>query len=167
MARKARRVTSRTRTDGAGRGDSGFTLLEVVCVMAIVAAVMAIVLPAFPRGTSRTTLEAYAVKTAALLKQDHAYATSLQSEVATELDIDRRLIRSGATGSIIVLPPDVVMGAVLATRCRGTERGATIRFLPSGLSCGGTITLARLGASLQIRVNWLTGGVEIVSDSPT
>jgi general secretion pathway protein H len=33
--------------------------------------------------------------------------------------------------------------------------------LPTGMSCGGTIYLARPGTSLEIRVTWLTGGVEI------
>jgi len=37
--------------------------------------------------------------------------------------------------------------------------------LPSGMSCGGVITLSRLGMIYQIRVNWLTGGVDIVAGS--
>ena len=35
------------------RGESGFTLLEMVCVIAIFAMLAAIVVPALPRGTSR------------------------------------------------------------------------------------------------------------------
>jgi general secretion pathway protein H len=30
------------------------------------------------------------------------------------------------------------------------------------MSCGGTIALTRLGTGYQVRVNWLTGGVEVV-----
>jgi general secretion pathway protein H len=37
-----------------------------------------------------------------------------------------------------------------------------IVFFASGMSCGGVIALTRLGVGYQIRVNWLTGGVEIV-----
>ena len=40
--------------------------------------------------------------------------------------------------------------------------GTTINFFGSGMSCGGTIELTRLGAGYQVRVNWLTGGVEVV-----
>jgi prepilin-type N-terminal cleavage/methylation domain-containing protein len=54
--------------------ESGFTLLETVCVLAIIAMLAAVALPAFPRGTSRTALEAYALKTAALLKGDRLAA---------------------------------------------------------------------------------------------
>jgi general secretion pathway protein H len=30
------------------------------------------------------------------------------------------------------------------------------------MSCGGTLALTRLGVGYQVRVNWLTGGVEVV-----
>jgi len=60
------------------------------------------------------------------------------------------------------LPADVTVEAVLATRCNNRPAGATIRHLPSGMSCGGTIALTREGLGYQVRVNWLTGGVEVV-----
>ena len=73
-----------------------------------------------------------------------------------------RAIRSGATGRILRLPSDVTVDAALASRCADREAGRTIDFFPSGMSCGGTIALARPGMGYEIRVNWLTGGVEIV-----
>jgi general secretion pathway protein H len=54
---------------------------------------------------------------------------------------------------------------VLPKLCNSRPAFSTIGFLPSGMSCGGTIVLTRLGASYEIRVNWLTGGVEVVSRS--
>jgi len=53
---------------------AGFTLLEVVCVLAIVAILAAILLPIVPRGTSRARLESYAIETAAMLKVDRNIA---------------------------------------------------------------------------------------------
>ena len=37
-----------------------------------------------------------------------------------------------------------------------------LRFFSSGMSCGGAISLTRLGVGYQVRVNWLTGSVEVV-----
>jgi general secretion pathway protein H len=30
------------------------------------------------------------------------------------------------------------------------------------MSCGGVVRLTRLGAGYEVRVNWLTGGVDVV-----
>ena len=39
---------------------------------------------------------------------------------------------------------------------------ATIRYFASGMSCGGVVALTRDGVGYEVRVNWLTGGVEVV-----
>lgn len=140
----------------------GFTLLETVCALAIIGLVAAVLTPAIPRGTSRTAFESLAVKVAALIKQDRQYALERGAPTATLLDPARHAVVSGATGARIVLPGDVAFNAIVARSCRGAPSDLSIRFFPSGLSCGGSIMLSRLGLSLQIRVNWLTGGVEIV-----
>ncbi|WP_412771037.1 prepilin-type N-terminal cleavage/methylation domain-containing protein, partial [Ralstonia solanacearum] len=48
----------------------GFTLLEMVCVLAIIALLAAVLLPFIPHQTSRSRLQAYALQTATLLKAD-------------------------------------------------------------------------------------------------
>ena len=143
-------------------GEDGFTLLETICVLAIIAMLAAIALPAFPRGTSRAMLEAYALETAALLKADRNAAIRRGAAVATDLGAISRTIRSGATGRLLQLPQDVGFNAILASQCDRRAAGMAIQFLPSGMSCGGTIFLSRLGTTLEVRVTWLTGGVEIV-----
>ncbi|MGO8846204.1 MAG: Tfp pilus assembly protein FimT/FimU [Methylocella sp.] len=142
--------------------ESGFTLLETICVLAVIAMLAAIVLPAIPRATSRTALEAYALKTAALLKSDRNAAVRNGSTVQTELSQLSGTIRSGASGRVVQLPADVTFNAILANQCGGHASGAAIEFLPSGMSCGGTIFLSRPGAGFEIRITWLTGGVEVV-----
>jgi general secretion pathway protein H len=143
-------------------GESGFTLIEMVCVFAIIAMLAAIALPAFPHGTSRPKLEALAASTAALLKLDRGAAIRRGVPVATQISTIARTIRSGASGAEIHVPDDVSFSAVLAEQCDQRDAGSTIAFFASGMSCGGALSLSRLGASFEIRVAWLTGGVEIV-----
>lgn len=145
-----------------GDSQSGFTLLETVCVVAIVAMLATVVLPAFPRATSRMKLEAYALETAALLKADRNAAIRHGALVATELSTISRTIRSGASGRLLQLPADVDFNAVLAAQCGQRAAGTTVDFFPSGMSCGGAISLSRLGATYEVRIAWLTGGVEVV-----
>jgi general secretion pathway protein H len=144
------------------RSETGFTLLETICVLAVIAMLVAIALPAFPRGTSRTMLEAYALETAALLKADRNAAIRRGVTIATDLSSISRTIRSGASGRLVRLPQDVGFNAILASQCDRRAAGTAIQFLPSGMSCGGTIFLSRLGTTLEVRVTWLTGGVEVV-----
>jgi general secretion pathway protein H len=145
-----------------GGGEAGFALIEILCVLAIIGMLAAIILPAIPRATSRARLESYAVETAALLKADRNSALRRQIQVATLIDAPQRSIRSGVTGRVIRLPGDVSLDAILASRCADRNAGRSIDFFPSGMSCGGTIALSRPGMGFEVRVNWLTGGVEIV-----
>jgi general secretion pathway protein H len=144
-------------------GEQGFALIEILCVLAIIGLLAAIILPAIPRATTRAKLESYAVQTAALLKADRNAALRRQIQVTTQIDAEARAIRSGVTGRTIRLPDDVTLQAMLASRCADRDAGRSIDFFPSGMSCGGTVALMRPGMGYEVRVNWLTGGVEIVS----
>ncbi len=140
----------------------GFTLLEMVCVIAIIAMVAAVMLPFVPRHTSRSRLQAYALETAALLKADRNAAIRQHADVSTLVDAPSRAIRSGATAQMLRIPEDVRFDALLPQTCRRRAALSTISFFADGMSCGGAITLARLDAAYEIRVNWLTGRIEVV-----
>ena len=137
-------------------------MIEVVCVLAIIAMLAAILLPEIPRGTSHSRLEAYAMEIATVLNSDRNAAIRHRVRVATEIDALDRSVHAGASPRTVKVPNDVQFDAALASRCNQRELGSLIIFFASGMSCGGVIALTRLGAGFQIRVNWLTGGVEIV-----
>ena len=142
---------------------AGFTLVEALLATALMAVILAaIVIPALPRGTSRARLESYAIEAAALLKFDRDTAIRNRVAVATEIDAPLRVMRSGATGRTVRVPDDVRFDTLLASRCNNRASGPTIRFFASGMSCGGAIALTRLRVGYQVRVNWLTGAVEVV-----
>jgi general secretion pathway protein H len=145
-----------------GLGEDGFTLIEIVCVLAIIGLLAAILLPEIPRGTSRSRMEAYALEIATVLTADHSAAIHRREAIGTEIDALGRSVRSGASQRTVLVPRDVQFDAALASRCNQRESGSMIVFFASGMSCGGVIALTRLGTGYQIRVNWLTGGVEIV-----
>ena len=140
----------------------GFTLLEMVCVIAIVALLAAVLLPFVPQHTTRARLVAYAIQAAGLLKADRNAAIQRGANVSTLVDAPSHLIRSGATKALIYFPEDVRIDALLPKTCAQRAALSAISFFPDGMSCGGTISLARLDRSYEIRVNWLTGGIEIV-----
>ena len=142
-------------------GERGFTLLELVCVLAIIALLAAVLLPFAPHETSRSRLQAYALQTAALLKTDRDAAIMRHAGVATLVDAETRVIRSGASRAAIAIPADVRFDALLPQTCRQRAALSTISFFANGTSCGGTIALTRFDSGYEIRVNWLTGRIEV------
>lgn len=144
-------------------GEQGFTLLEMVCVIALIAMLAAVLLPFVPHHTSRSRLQAYALEAATLLKADRNAAIRRGADVSTLVDAASRAIRSGATAQTLRIPDDVRFDALLPQTCRRRPALSTVSFFADGMSCGGTIALARLDTAYEIRVNWLTGRIEIVS----
>jgi general secretion pathway protein H len=143
----------------------GFTLVEMVCVIALIALMAAVLLPLLPQHTSRARLQAYALEAATLLKADRNAAIGRPADVATLVDPPSRTIRSGATTQLLRIPDDVRFDALLPQTCRRRAALSTISFFADGMSCGGTIALARLDTTYEIRVNWLTARIEIVDRS--
>ncbi|ABD88551.1 putative general secretion pathway protein H precursor [Rhodopseudomonas palustris BisB18] len=135
----------------------------MVCVLAMVALLAAILLPRSPTTTSRPRLLAYAVELGALLKADRNAALWRRGAVAAVVDAPGRMVRSGSTDRVVRVPDDVDFDALLPKRCNGRMALSSISFFGSGMSCGGTIRLTRFGSGYEVRVNWLTGGVDIVA----
>src|SRR5882672_9748658 len=74
-------------------GEDGFTLIEVVCVLAMIALLAAILLPEIPRGTSRARLEAYALEIATVLTADRKAAIRGRAAIGTEIYAAGRSVR--------------------------------------------------------------------------
>ena len=140
----------------------GFTLLEMVCVIALIAILAAVLMPALARHTSRAQLQAYALQVATLLKMDRDIAIRRRADISTSVDAPSRAIYSGATAEALRIPEDVRFDALLPKTCRQRAALSTISFFSNGTSCGGAITLTRFDAGYEIRVNWLTGRIEVV-----
>lgn len=135
------------------RSDAGFTLIEALVGLAIMAVVLGAMVLARPdAGGVRVGSAARAV--AALLRTSRAQAMARNAEMLVWVDPQAR--RFGAGTAEYNLPAgSEVMLTVAATEQRD-DRGA-FRFYPDGQSSGGTLSL-RLGAhAVRVSVDWLTG----------
>jgi prepilin-type N-terminal cleavage/methylation domain-containing protein len=100
------------------RDEAGFTLIEMVAVLAIIAMLSALVMPHWPHGTTRPQLEAYAFDIAGLLKADRNAAIRTRARVETRLDSKARAVASGAGAGEVRLP-DRVGAAGRGVSCAG------------------------------------------------
>ena len=124
-------------------------------------------LPHWPSGTTRPRLEAYALSIAALLKADRVAALRRRTRVATLLEPpDARGCLGRQARAWCGCPTTSPSTRWSRRPAPARQNGSEIDFLPSGMSCGGSIALARPGAAYRVRVNWLTGGVEVVAADP-
>ena len=57
----------------------------------------------------------------------------------------------------------MLAAVLLPLTCNERPARSTISFFATGMSCGGTIVLSRLGVGFEVRVNWLTGGIEVAA----
>jgi general secretion pathway protein H len=138
----------------------GFSLIEVVAVMLIIAMVAGVAV-AFTRGTGRPRLKAVALEAAALFRRERLGAILTGRDRRVSLDGERRVL-IGDGGGVVAIPEDVAVN-VLGVDQQWSGRQAVVGFHPDGASSGTVLTLARQGAEYEVRVNWYTGGVAVES----
>ncbi|WP_244646123.1 GspH/FimT family pseudopilin [Bradyrhizobium campsiandrae] len=132
---------------------AGFTLIETLVVLVIMAFVVVSVLAAKPRSAAaRTGAEARAI--AATLQLARSRARAGNAEIV--VDVDTRNRRIGAARSMRQLPDGMEIALTVAESERRGRIGG-LRFYPDGQSSGGEILLSYKGQKERIVVNWFTG----------
>ena len=142
---------------------SGFTLVEMLVVMTIMALVAAIALPPLTDRPETLLLETTARDLAGALRLTRATAIAQNIDNALDIDVDRRTFQS----SVIRLQsfaPGVVAELKVAEPERVTASPGAFRFFPDGSSTGGDIVLRLRDMEARICVNWLTGEARRMKD---
>ena len=140
----------------------GFTLLEMLVVLAIMALVAALVLPTFGSGVSTSELRSSARQIAAGLRAARSEAVSQRRETFLVLDLEGRRFKVDRDPKEYTLPPRIEMKLFTAQRDIVDAKTGAIRFYPDGGSNGGRITVAAGERKFDIDVDWLTGRVAIL-----
>lgn len=143
---------------GASRSVRGFTLLEIMLVLALVAVGTLMMAAAFSRGGASSQLRNEAAQMTNGLRD--ARARALRTQMTQRFVLDTATHAWQVPGSAPRHVPDDV-GLTLSTAeelREGTSRGV-ILFFPDGASSGGRVDLSRNGATWRLDVHWLTGQV--------
>jgi general secretion pathway protein H len=145
--------------------DDGFTLAEMLVVLAILALAVAMVLPVSRQSLAARELTVLGGRIAAGLRQARIEAIGKNRETAVRFDLERRVASLDDSGRAVEFPKNVAINIATA---RGDVAGkqAAFRFFPDGTATGGHVDLGRDGQSLRIAVSWLTGAVVVEAGAP-
>lgn len=138
----------------------GVVLLDVILALAVLALAALALMPRPRSGVAATELQAEAIRVAASFRQGRATALRSQRPVDIFVDPDRRSVTI-ADGPSIAIRDGIDMVWVTSDQCPARGGVRALRYLSDGRSCGGVLTLSAGGGNVRLRVDWLTGRVDM------
>lgn len=132
----------------------GFTLLELVVTLLVLALAVAVVGPAVGRSSATIRARAEVARFSALLRQAREQAVATGRTHVVVLDPaggQLTVLAGGETRTSRPWPPDF--------RLEGVGDAVTVRFEPHGVSSGGDFRVTSGGTRYRVRVDPLTGRV--------
>jgi general secretion pathway protein H len=140
-------------------GNLGFTLFELLVVMAIIVMAAAAISSLYRSPSSGTHVKAAALLTASRLRDLRAAAMTTGSERVATIDVNNRVIEFSDGHAALELNRSIAIAVTAADSERRSAATAGVRFFPNGSSSGATIELRSERQAYEIRINWLTGRV--------
>lgn len=159
-----RRVRSAPRPGEVMRRPArGFTLIEIVVVIALIGIVATVAALSFSRSLSGARIEAASRDLVAALRYTRGQAIVKGQQKVLELDLESNTYQAPGKGTT-ELPKDMELRLTTAQQELTGDKKGGIRFFPDGSSTGGNIAVVLGQREWKINIGWLTG--EISLDRP-
>lgn len=143
------------------RGRNGFTLVELLVVLAIMAMLIMIATPPIFSVLPKMEAKSGAREVAAALREARSRAILSNTDVVFSIDLKGHYFTISGDKQIHALPKDVNLSLYTAQQELIDETSGNIRFFPDGSSTGGRVGLSSARSSYNVAVNWVTGHVDI------
>jgi len=139
-------------------GSRGFSLIELVAVLVLIALVFAMVTLSFSKSLASAKIQAASRDLVAALRFTRGQAIVKGKSTSLELDVENnRYMTPGRR--VVALPPNMRMTLLTADNEVTGASSGRIRFFPDGASTGGHISVYMGKDEWRINVDWLTGAV--------
>jgi general secretion pathway protein H len=149
-------------TSPVGRNSRGFTLVELILVLMILALASLVILPNIDKGLQDRELRQSALGLAALARELRSRALYLGEAQQLVVNLNQNYYRA-AGSTEVKLPEQVTFGDVLGGEELDNDNRQFV-FFPNGSNAGGSIGLShgQNGASFSVRLEPLTGKVSVL-----
>lgn len=145
---------------------AGFTLVEILVVLSILAIITSITLVYIPGGREKISLKVAASELMTGLNHTRNQAVLTHKDALLHIDLSQGTFwTEGQTKTIKTLPQQVVIELSTAAQETTNNNIANIRFFPDGSSTGGYIKLIGEKENYNIIIHWLTGKVELEKEN--
>lgn len=140
--------------------DEGFTQIELLVVLGILAVVAAMTFPSFLTFDRGWTAERYAGRLAVELRRARASAISKGQTTSFVIFQDRDAVSAKSDGRQIPIPTGLRLKIDGVRAAPMRDRRAMILFFADGSASGGRILVTDDKGSTELSVEWITGAVE-------
>lgn len=157
-------MTSRTGSEAGGVRVAGFTLIETLVVLTLMAIVSAALLPRIVAAVRGPSLDDVARRVVLAMRETQGIALASGETAVLAVDVDKHRIRlPGRSGREIDVPPQWELRLVTARRELSGAASGGVRFFPDGSSTGGRVAVRDGQHSVAVDVTWLTGRITVSS----
>lgn len=136
----------------------GFSLIELVAVLVLVAIALSLVSVAFTKSLDNAKVQAASRDLVAALRYTRGQAIVKGEQAALDLDLQNNTYQAPGK-QIVRLPREMRMTLLTADSEQTGATSGRIRFFPDGASTGGHISVFMGQREWRINVSWLTGEV--------
>lgn len=145
------------------RRTAGFTLLELLVVLVLMALMTGLAIPLISAGTPGAQIKAASRELLVGLRQAREQAIVSRQPTAMSVNVDERRFQITGQTRAFQLPGKLQIGLFVADVEDNGKLGSFI-FYPDGSSTGGRITVSLDGQTNRIDVDWLTGVASLHDD---
>jgi general secretion pathway protein H len=146
------------RTFGA---ETGFTLLEMLLVLAILALAGFLAMPLVHRPAGDTSLIATARKLASDMRVARAAAIRDNAERTLTVDLARRRFRVDGVTAFSAIGPGIAVDFVTQRKEQLSASQGRLRFFVDGSASGGNVVLRGGGRMVTVKLDWMTGHASV------
>jgi general secretion pathway protein H len=137
---------------------AGFTLIEMLVVLTILALTTTLVVPLVSGGSEGARLQMAASDLASAFRLTRSAAITRNTDMSLMIDVNKRTFSSTVI-SQRSFAPDIDAKLTFAAGLGSGRSDGGFRFFPDGSSTGGDVTLSLRGKQTTLCIDWLTGVV--------